>query len=445
MATIQSNSDFFALLNVLDDDVSKALEKEKAAVKAKDSSRPSTADKEKKGKNVNNYDILASFSWHLQLNEEPDLVSLSANRKANSFALLDDKESDNEERDKLPTNLQECMADKAEYSSMPSAAMTETEKKKLKKIEKAENKKLKKINKAEKKKQKKIVKAESENDVRTENGSGSGCKSPVSARSSVKGKDGKVVGNKKYDNERGAKAQAVNANWNPHGKGRKLNEGSNNSTGNKDHTINGGRSYNNRRVVDKRHKANFPGRGIVLGCGVVKDTGDDQPKSNGQEAGFDAMIVKSHTNERKSGIPVVEGIGGDESNGQEVGSEGNWTEIKSQKNQRKSSKVNCKAVVKGTSDEQSNGLEAFFDEEWIEIMSHKNQRKYDSSNGQGADFDEMWKNIIESHKIQRKSSDGNWDLYGRGRRLNEEAGDLESGYATSNRWDLCGRGRRLNE
>ncbi|KAM7527468.1 hypothetical protein LguiB_030878 [Lonicera macranthoides] len=79
-----------------------------------------------------------------------DLVSLSANRKANSFALLDDKESDNEERDKLPTNLQECMADKAEYSSMPSASMTETEKKKLKKIEKAENKKLKKINKLKK-------------------------------------------------------------------------------------------------------------------------------------------------------------------------------------------------------------------------------------------------------------------------------------------------------
>ncbi|KAM7521872.1 hypothetical protein LguiA_011774 [Lonicera macranthoides] len=58
MATIQSNSNFFALLNDLDDDVSKALEKEKAAVKAakanpkaKDSLRPSTADKEKKGKN----------------------------------------------------------------------------------------------------------------------------------------------------------------------------------------------------------------------------------------------------------------------------------------------------------------------------------------------------------------------------------------------------------
>lgn len=232
----------------------------------------------------------------------------------------------------------------------------------------------------------------------------------------------------------------------------KAYERSNNSTGNKDHTINGGRSYNNGRVVDKRHKNNFPGRGIVLGCGVVKDTGDDHPKSNGQETGFDAKIVKSHINERKSGIHVVEGMGGDESNGQEAGSEENWTEIKSQKNQRKSSKVNSKAVVKGTSDDQSNGPEAFFDEEWTDIMSHKNQRKYDHSNGQGVDFDEMWTTIIESHKIQRKSSDGNWDLYGRGRRLYEEAGyangnreNWDSGYATGNRWDLCGRGRRLNE
>ena len=254
--------------------------------------------------------------------------------------------------------------------------------------------------------------------MRTKNGRGSGCKSPVSARSSVKEKDCKVIGNKKQDNERGAKAQTVNANWNMYGKGQKLNERGNNGIGNKDHKINGGCSYNNGRVVDKRHKANFPGRGIVLGCGVVKDTGDGHPKSNGQEAS----------------------------------SEENWTEIKSQNSRRKSSKVNCKAVVKGTIDDQSNGPEAFFDEEWIDIMSHKNQRKYDHSNGQGEDFDEMWEKIIESHKIQKKSSDGNWDLYGRGRRLNEEANydngnreNWDSGYGTGNHWDLCGRGRRLNE
>ena len=53
------------------------------------------------------------------------------------------------------------MAAKAKYSSTPSTAMTETENKKLKKIEKAENNKLK-INKAEKKKHKKIVKAKSQ-------------------------------------------------------------------------------------------------------------------------------------------------------------------------------------------------------------------------------------------------------------------------------------------
>ena len=61
MATVQSNSNFFALLNDLDDDVSKVLEKEKAGAmaakakgKGKDSSRPSTADKkEKKGQNGN--------------------------------------------------------------------------------------------------------------------------------------------------------------------------------------------------------------------------------------------------------------------------------------------------------------------------------------------------------------------------------------------------------
>ena len=35
---------------------------------------------------ANDYDILASFSNHLQLNEEIDSASLSANRKANSFA-----------------------------------------------------------------------------------------------------------------------------------------------------------------------------------------------------------------------------------------------------------------------------------------------------------------------------------------------------------------------
>lgn len=63
MATLQSNSNFFALLNDLDDDVSKVLEKENAdamaakakpKAKAKDSLRPSTTDnKEKKGQNGN--------------------------------------------------------------------------------------------------------------------------------------------------------------------------------------------------------------------------------------------------------------------------------------------------------------------------------------------------------------------------------------------------------
>ncbi|KAM7471252.1 hypothetical protein LguiA_009435 [Lonicera macranthoides] len=144
------------------------------------------------------YDDLASFANFLQSNEA-DLASLAANREANSFALLDDEESD------------------AKYSSrpLPLTAMTETQKKKLKKIEKAENKKQKKIKKAEKKKQKKQDQ-QSQNKVRTDNGRGRGCEGPVSARSSLNEQDGKLTGNKQHGKEQGVKQENGKPNGNKH-------------------------------------------------------------------------------------------------------------------------------------------------------------------------------------------------------------------------------------